>query len=150
MIEADDDKTNGMPFYVHLKDNQKVKNKKRWSQVMYMNYVINYRAEKDGLDLDNTFILTTDADIDFKAESAIVLLDMLACDFHVGAVSSRTHPKGYGPLYWYDQTNIIFCYCLCSGESEWRQPGDKEHKVTLRWRTIICYCLLHYGSMGGN
>ena len=108
MIEADDDNTNGMPFTVHLKDNQKVKNKKRWSQVMYMNYVINYRAEEDGLDLDNTFILTTDADINFKAESAIVLLDMLACDFHVGAVSSRTHPKGYGPLYWYQ----VFDYAI--------------------------------------
>ena len=108
MIEADDDTTNGMPFYVHLKDNQKVKNKKRWSQVMYMNYIINYRAQNDNLDLDNTFILTTDADIDFKAESAIVLLDMLACDFHVGAVSARTHPKGSGPFYWYQ----VFDYAI--------------------------------------
>ena len=107
-IETDDDRTNGMPFYVHLKDNQKVKNKKRWSQVMYMNYIINYRAQNDNLDLDNTFILTTDADIDFKAESAIVLLDMLARDFHVGAVSARTHPKGYGPLYWYQ----VFDYAI--------------------------------------
>ena len=128
MIEADDDNTNGMPFTVHLKDNQKVKNKKRWSQVMYMNYVINYRAEKENLDLDNTFILTTDADIDFKAESAIVLLDMLARDFHVGAVSSRTHPKGYGPLYWYQvidyaighwlqkpAEHILGCVLCCPG-----------------------------------
>lgn len=99
---------NGMLFAIHLKDNSKIKNKKRWSQVMYMNYVINYRAKKEGLDLDNTFILTTDADINFKAESAVVLLDMLAHDFHVGAVSSRTHPKGYGPIYWYQ----IFDYAI--------------------------------------
>jgi len=33
----------GMPFSIHLKDNFKVKNKKRWSQVMYMSYVLDYR-----------------------------------------------------------------------------------------------------------
>ena len=104
-IEADEDMT-GMPFVIHFKDNNKVKNKKRWSQVMYMNYVINYRVRK--IDHDNTFILTTDADIAFKAESAVVLLDMLARDPHVGAVSSRTHPKGSGLLYWYQ----VFDYAV--------------------------------------
>ena len=101
------DKT-GMPFTVHFKDNRKVKNKKRWSQVMYMNYVIDYRRKKETLDLSNTFILTTDADIDFKAKSAVVLLDMLARDPHVGAVSARTHPKGSGLVYWYQ----VFDYAV--------------------------------------
>ena len=110
-IEADEEENNsdkGMPFVVHFKDNNKVKNKKRWSQVMYMNYVINHRAKEDNLDLNNTFILTTDADIAFKAKSAVVLLDMLARDPHVGAVSSRTHPKGSGLLYWYQ----VFDYAV--------------------------------------
>ena len=99
---------NGMPFTVHMKDNLKVKNKKRWSQVMYMNYVINYRIQEDRLDPENTFILTTDADIDFTAESAVVLLDNLASNPKVGAVCARTHPKGAGPLYWYQ----IFDYAI--------------------------------------
>ena len=38
-----------MRFTVHFKDNLKVKNKKRWSQVMYMNYVINYRLQESNL-----------------------------------------------------------------------------------------------------
>ena len=97
-----------MWFTIHLKDNNKVRNKKRWSQVMYMNYIMEYRAVKDDLDLNNTFILTTDADIDFRAESAIVLLDMLARDPHVGAVCSRTHPLGSGIFYWYQ----IFDYAV--------------------------------------
>lgn len=97
-----------MPFVVHLKDNNKVRNKKRWSQVMYMSYILEYRAKKEDLDLNNTFILTTDADIDFKAESAIVLLDMLARDLHVGAVCARTHPLGSGILYWYQ----VFDYAV--------------------------------------
>ena len=102
-------RNNGMPFTIHMKDNLKVKNKKRWSQVMYMNYVIDYRIQNDpDLEADNTFILTTDADIDFTAESAVVLLDNLASNPKVGAVCARTHPKGAGPLYWYQ----IFDYAI--------------------------------------
>ena len=102
------DQGKGMPFCIHMKDNLRVKNKKRWSQVMYMSYVLKYRIEKDDLDPDNTFILTTDADIDFTADSAVVLLDMLASNPKVGAVCARTHPKGSGPLYWYQ----IFDYAV--------------------------------------
>ncbi|XP_066270485.1 uncharacterized protein [Branchiostoma lanceolatum] len=32
----------GMSFNIHLKDNTLVKNKKRWSQVMYMSYILDY------------------------------------------------------------------------------------------------------------
>ena len=111
---------NFMPFVVHLKDNLKIRNKKRWSQVMYMNYIINYRVKNENFDLDNTFILTTDADIDFKAESAVVLLDMLARNSKVGAVCARTHPLGYGPLYWYQ----IFDYAI----GHWLQKST-EHML---------------------
>ena len=97
-----------MRFTVHLKDNLKVKNKKRWSQVMYMNYVINHRVVHDKLDQNNTFILTTDADIDFTADSAVVLLDTLASNKEVGAVCARTHPKGSGAMYWYQ----VFDYAI--------------------------------------
>ena len=37
----------GMPFFIHLKDSNKVKPKKRWSQVMYMSYVLNFRVLRD-------------------------------------------------------------------------------------------------------
>ncbi|XP_078585838.1 uncharacterized protein LOC144867653 [Branchiostoma floridae x Branchiostoma japonicum] len=33
-----------MKFYIHLKDNLLVKNKKRWSQIMYMTYILDYMA----------------------------------------------------------------------------------------------------------
>ncbi|CAI8032189.1 Chitin synthase chs-2, partial [Geodia barretti] len=102
-----------MTFTVHFKDNLKVKNKKRWSQVMYMNYVLNHRipesqTSKRPLNKDHTYILTTDADIDFTAESAMVLMDSLASNKEVGAVCARTHPKGSGVLYWYQ----IFDYAI--------------------------------------
>lgn len=107
---------NLMLFVVHLKDNHKVRNKKRWSQVMYMNYILNHKETPDLL--HNTFILTTDADINFKAESATVLLDMLARDSTVGAVCSHTHPLGNGPLYWYQ----LFDYAI----GHWLQKST-EH-----------------------
>ena len=37
----------GMPFSIHLKDAVKVKVRKRWSQVMYMSYILNYRMMRD-------------------------------------------------------------------------------------------------------
>ncbi len=37
----------GMPFFIHLKDPVMFKAKKRWSQVMYMSYVLNYRVLRD-------------------------------------------------------------------------------------------------------
>ncbi|KAL5017547.1 hypothetical protein ScPMuIL_007136 [Solemya velum] len=36
----------GMQIFFHFKDNKKVKAKKRWSQVMYMNYIIEHRTKK--------------------------------------------------------------------------------------------------------
>ena len=103
-----------LPIFVHLKDNSKVKNKKRWSQVMYMSYIIDHRLqERDGegrerFDPHTTYILTTDADIDFKAESVGALLDFLYRDDSVGAVCARTHPLGSGPLVWYQIFEYAF------------------------------------------
>ena len=97
-----------MPFYIHLKDNSKVKNKKRWSQVMYMNYVLNYRIKYSAIPKDKAFILTTDADIDFTSDDVVALLDFLARDDGVGAVCARTHPLGSGPVVWYQ----IFDYAV--------------------------------------
>ena len=103
-----------LPFFIHFKDNTKVKNKKRWSQVMYMNYVINFRMkELDDLqrkkfDPHTSYILTTDADIHFKADAVAALLDFLSHDEQVGAVCARTHPIGTGPLGWYQVFEYAF------------------------------------------
>ena len=102
------------PLYIHLKDNSKVKKRKRWSEVMYMSYILNYRLQerdeqgKEMFDPHSTYILTTDADVEFKANSVATLLDFLARDDSVGAVCARTHPTGSGPLVWYQ----IFEYAI--------------------------------------
>lgn len=98
----------GMPFNVHLKDPNKVKKKKRWSQVMYMSYILDYRCPKTEYDDDNTFILTTDADIVFSREAVEIVIDLLCRDQQVGAVCGRVHPLGSGPVVWYQ----IFDYAI--------------------------------------
>ncbi|XP_078678180.1 uncharacterized protein LOC144914299 [Branchiostoma floridae x Branchiostoma belcheri] len=61
----------------------------------------------DQLD-DETFVLTTDADVQFTPESVAALLDLASRDRTVGAVSGRTHPSGTGPVVWYQ----IFDYAI--------------------------------------
>lgn len=98
----------GMYFHVHLKDNLKVKNKKRWSQVMYMSYVLDFKEKTMDVSDENTYILTTDADVKFTHESVEALLDLMTRDRTVGAVCARTHPLGIGPIVWYQ----IFDYAI--------------------------------------
>ncbi|CAL1530473.1 unnamed protein product, partial [Lymnaea stagnalis] len=89
-----------MTFNIHLKDNNLVKNKKRWSQVMYMSYVLDFLKDsaRPG---EETYILTTDADVKFTPDSVKALLDLMSRDSSIGAVCARTHPMGSGPLVWY-------------------------------------------------
>ena len=107
-------------FIIHCKNGNKVKNKKRWSQVMYMYYILFFRIpndnkpneedpEKGHIDhYERTFILTTDADIVFTPESVKSLIEMLSRDRTVGAVCARTHPLGSGPIVWYQ----VFDYAI--------------------------------------
>ncbi|KAL3887058.1 hypothetical protein ACJMK2_027014 [Sinanodonta woodiana] len=92
----------GMTVRVHLKDNFKVKNKKRWSQVMYMSYILDFLMEQSSeARADETYILCTDADVYFNANNVEALLDLMTRDPSVGAVCARTHPQGNSPLVWY-------------------------------------------------
>jgi chitin synthase len=125
-LQLKTDLPNAVPFYIHLKDENKVKKKKRWSQVMYMSYVIHFRErdQNDGsssrehkllhaqgkfsVDPQNLFILTTDADVMFEYRSVEHLIDLLQRDPQVGAVCGRTHPVGSGPVAWYQ----VFDYAI--------------------------------------
>ncbi|XP_028399424.1 uncharacterized protein LOC114522855 isoform X2 [Dendronephthya gigantea] len=102
----------GMNFHIHLKDNVKVKNKKRWSQVMYMSYVLDFRMKQLNALEDDTYILTTDADIRFDVDSVEALLDLLMRDPNVGAVCGRTHPLGHGPMVWYQMFDYAIGHWL--------------------------------------
>ncbi|ETN72732.1 hypothetical protein NECAME_13752 [Necator americanus] len=66
---------------VHLKDKNKIRHRKRWSQVMYLYYLLGYRlmmkvdeqTRKEVIS-ENTFILTLDGDVDFTPQCVHLLV----------------------------------------------------------------------------
>lgn len=93
----------------HLKDKNKIRHKKRWSQVMYMYYFLGHRlednnsltsAQKD-LRARNTFLLALDGDVDFQPDAIIRLVDLMKRNQGVGAACGRIHPIGSGYMKWY-------------------------------------------------
>ena len=47
-----------------------------------------------------------DGDVDFGPDAVRMLTDRMKKDKKVGAVSSRIHPIGSGPLIWYQVSNL--------------------------------------------
>ncbi|XP_052223002.1 uncharacterized protein LOC127838915 isoform X43 [Dreissena polymorpha] len=116
---------------IHMKNSKKVKNKKRWSQVMYMAYVL-WKKQNDkqkNASRCETYILTTDADVMFTPDSVEALLDRMIRDDSLGAVCARTHPLGRGLLggllVWYQ----TFEYAI----GHWFQKAA-EHVIG----TVLC------------
>ena len=107
-LEGDNEETATFPVVIHLKDTTKWKKKKRWSQVMYMQYVCDFRRNQ----IDTTYVLTTDGDVEFEPEDVDILLDRLNMDERVGGVSGRVYPEGDGPVVWYQEFEYAAGYWL--------------------------------------
>nr|XP_031837547.1 chitin synthase chs-2-like [Nomia melanderi] len=112
---------------VHLKDKNKIRHRKRWSQVMYMYYLLGFRLMGLPIDMDrkelltqNTYILTLDGDIDFRPTSVKALIDLMRKDKELGAVCGRIHPVGKGPMIWFQK----FEYAI----GHWLQKST-EHTI---------------------
>ena len=109
----------------HLKDKAKIRHKKRWSQCMYMYYLLGYRlmelpisdARKDVIK-ENTYLLALDGDIDFQPEAITRLVDLMKKNKDVGAACGRIHPIGSGFMAWYQ----LFEYAI----GHWLQKAT-EH-----------------------
>lgn len=92
----------------HLKHKKKIRRKKRWSQVMYMYYLLGYRImqmdatpERKMVIAQNTFLLALDGDIDFQPDAVHLLVGRMKVDPDLGAACGRIHPIGSGPMVWY-------------------------------------------------
>ncbi|TRY63908.1 hypothetical protein TCAL_11841 [Tigriopus californicus] len=93
----------------HLKDKNKIRHKKRWSQCMYMYYFLGFQlmdnpkltaAQKDCRAM-NTYLLALDGDVDFQPDAIIKLVDLMKRNPDVGASCGRIHPTGSGYMQWY-------------------------------------------------
>lgn len=114
----------------HLKDKNKIRHKKRWSQVMYMYYLLGYRImqldaspERKRIIAQNTFLLALDGDIDFQPKAVSLLIDRMKVDDDLGAACGRIHPMGSGPMVWYQ----IFEYAI----GHWLQKAT-EHQIGIK------------------
>jgi chitin synthase len=94
----------------HLKDKDKIRHKKRWSQVMYMYYLLGYRimqmdasTERKMAIAQNTYLLALDGDIDFQPKALRRLIGRMKVDPDLGAACGRIHPIGSGPMVWYQK-----------------------------------------------
>ncbi|CAL8299942.1 unnamed protein product [Lota lota] len=120
----------GNLLVVHLKDKSLIRHKKRWSQIMYMYYLLGWRLDakyyKRWLNNDdetavrqekerekrNTYILALDGDTDFHPPAVMLLIDRLKQYPGVGAACGRIHPTGTGPIVWYQKFEYALTHWL--------------------------------------
>uniref|UniRef100_A0A1I7XS62 chitin synthase n=1 Tax=Heterorhabditis bacteriophora TaxID=37862 RepID=A0A1I7XS62_HETBA len=100
----------GTLLFVHLKDRKLIRHKKRWSQVMYMYYLLGHRIMDSPMSIedrqqlaDNTFILAIDGDSKFEPEAVMRLLNLMNTKSDIGCACGRIHPIGSGVMVWYQK-----------------------------------------------
>jgi len=101
----------GNRLIAHLKDKKLIRDRKRWSQCMYMYYLL-VRRLNDRKDLtekrkrvisNNTFILALDGDIDFQPSAVHLVVNLMKKNEDLGAACGRIHPVGSGLMVWYQK-----------------------------------------------
>ncbi|XP_028975709.2 chitin synthase chs-2-like [Esox lucius] len=119
----------GNHLMVHFKDKLLIRHKKRWSQIMYLYYILGWQLNRKYFmhfqDLKkehdkefeketklknrmkkekaNTYLLALDGDTDFQPSAVMLLVDRLKRYPDVGAACGRIHPTGTGPMVWYQK-----------------------------------------------
>ncbi|XP_041374240.1 chitin synthase chs-2-like [Gigantopelta aegis] len=131
---------------VHMKDKMKIRHKKRWSQVMYMYYLLGHRlvaqplpdARRKQIIADHTYILTLDGDVDFQPSAVQLLVDRMKKNEKVAAACGRIHPIGSGPMVWYQK----FEYAI----SHWLQKAT-EHMIGCVLCSPGCFSLFRASAL---
>ncbi|VDM44372.1 unnamed protein product [Toxocara canis] len=134
---------------LHLKDKMKIRHRKRWSQVMYLYYLLGYRLmmkvddeTRKEIISENTFILTLDGDVDFTPQCVHLLVDLMKKNRRLGAACGRIHPRGSGLMVWYQK----FEYAV----GHWLQKAT-EHMIGCVLCSPGCFSLFRsYALMDDN
>ncbi|XP_030597626.1 chitin synthase chs-2-like [Archocentrus centrarchus] len=120
----------GNNIVVHFKDKERIRHKKRWSQIMYLYYLLGWKLmskyytrlqrgedEKELMkqakkEKHNTYILALDGDTDFQPSAVMLLIDRLRMYPRVGAACGRIHPTGSGPAVWFQKFEYAVSHWL--------------------------------------
>ncbi|CAL1583627.1 unnamed protein product [Knipowitschia caucasica] len=121
---------NGNDIVIHFKDKDRIRHKKRWSQVMYLYYLLGFKLMtkyysrwkkgevESSLKQDiqkekhNTYLLALDGDTDFQPTAVVLLIDRLKMYPRVGAACGRIHPTGTGPAVWFQKFEYAISHWL--------------------------------------
>uniref|UniRef100_A0A336L059 chitin synthase n=1 Tax=Culicoides sonorensis TaxID=179676 RepID=A0A336L059_CULSO len=132
----------------HLKNKSKIRHKKRWSQCMYMYYLLGYRimqlecsAKRKEVIAQNTYLLALDGDIDFQPKAVHLVVNRMKIDPHLGAACGRIHPIGSGPMVWYQ----TFEYAI----GHWLQKAT-EHVIGCVLCSPGCFSLFRGHALMEN
>ncbi|KAL3098213.1 hypothetical protein niasHS_002049 [Heterodera schachtii] len=130
---------------VHLKNKWLIRQRKRWSQVMYLYYLLGYRLamrvhehRRRELLSENTFILTLDGDVDFQPDCVHLLVDLMRKNRRLGAACGRIHPRGSGLMVWYQK----FEYAI----GHWLQKST-EHMIGCVLCSPGCFSLFRSSAL---
>uniref|UniRef100_A0A3Q3N5A0 chitin synthase n=2 Tax=Mastacembelus armatus TaxID=205130 RepID=A0A3Q3N5A0_9TELE len=120
----------GNNIVVHFKNKELIRHKKRWSQVMYLYYLLGWKLmtkyyerwqggedekelrEEVQREKHNTYLLALDGDTDFHPAALILLVDRLKMYPRVGAACGRIHPTGSGPVVWFQKFEYAVSHWL--------------------------------------
>uniref|UniRef100_A0A3Q1B2A6 chitin synthase n=1 Tax=Amphiprion ocellaris TaxID=80972 RepID=A0A3Q1B2A6_AMPOC len=118
----------GNNIVVHFKDKELIRHKKRWSQIMYLYYLLGYKLMtkhylrwkmnddekelKEKREKHNTYLLALDGDTDFQPGAVMLLIDRMKMYPRVGAVCGRIHPTGSGPAVWFQKFEYAVSHWL--------------------------------------
>uniref|UniRef100_UPI0037E97134 chitin synthase chs-2-like n=1 Tax=Semicossyphus pulcher TaxID=241346 RepID=UPI0037E97134 len=120
----------GNKIIVHFKDKELIRHKKRWSQIMYLYYLLGWKLMtkyykrwqkgEDDMQLKaevqrekhNTYLLALDGDTDFQPAAVMLLIDRLKMYPRVGAACGRIHPTGSGPAVWFQKFEYAVSHWL--------------------------------------
>lgn len=130
----------------HLKDKAKIRAKKRWSQVMYMYYLLGFKImdndeftqERVKIRSKNTYLLALDGDIDFQPEAVHLLVQYMKKKDNIGACCGRIHPVGSGAMSWYQ----VFEYAV----GHWMQKAT-EHVIGCVLCSPGCFSLFRASAL---
>ncbi|CBY07843.1 unnamed protein product [Oikopleura dioica] len=140
-------------MHVHLKDAELVQKGKRWSQVMYMYYLIGWKMDackfsmpggqgkSEHLERKKTYILALDGDVRFKPSALELCLERMLRNDKVAAVCGRIHPVGGGWINWYQR----FEY----GVGHWLQKAT-EHVLGCVLCSPGCFSLMRVHHLRFN
>uniref|UniRef100_A0A3B4AAD2 chitin synthase n=1 Tax=Periophthalmus magnuspinnatus TaxID=409849 RepID=A0A3B4AAD2_9GOBI len=119
----------GNLILIHFKDKERIRHKKRWSQVMYLYYLLGFKlmtkyyalwkkGDTEGSlkkeiqkEKHNTYLLVLDGDTDFQPAAVVLLVDRLKMYPRVGAACGRIHPTGT-PAVWFQKFEYAISHWL--------------------------------------